>query len=78
MAGWVSATEPDPDGGQQFGTTDPAASRLAACWQTSAFTAQRVGALLRAIGANDLADEPDVITAVAERVPAVRAGRMDI
>lgn len=78
LAGWVSATEPDPDGGQQFGTTDPAASTLAACWETSAFTAQRVSALLRAIGANDLVDEPDLNAAVAERVPAVRAGRMDI
>jgi len=39
---------------------------------------QRVSALLRVIGANDLADESDLITAVAERVPAVRAGRINI
>jgi|tagenome__1003787_1003787.scaffolds.fasta_scaffold20986747_4 fructuronate reductase len=78
LAGWVSATEPAPDGGQHFGTTDPAAPTLAACWETSAPMVQRVSALLRAIGANDLADESDLITAVAERVPAVRAGRIDI
>ncbi len=36
LAGWVNATRPADAGGQQFGTSDPAAAALAAHWRTSA------------------------------------------
>jgi fructuronate reductase len=78
LAAWVNATRPVAGGGQQFGTTDPASPTLAACWETSAPMAQRVSMLLRAVGADDLADEADLTTAVADCVPAVRAGRIEI
>ncbi len=78
LAAWVNATRPAADGGQQHGTTDPAASALASCWSGSASASQRVSALLAALGAEDLAEADDLTAAVAERMDAVAAGRVEL
>jgi fructuronate reductase len=74
LAGWVHATKPAEAGdGGRFGLTDPAAERLAACWQDSS----PVAALLRVAGAPDLAERADLGTSVASRLPALAAGRIE-
>lgn len=75
LAGWVNATNPDND----FGMTDPAAERLAACWQNASSSSHHevVGRLLRAAGAPDLAERGDLVAAVAGRLPALAAGRVE-
>jgi fructuronate reductase len=79
LAGWVNATRPaDAGGGQQFGTSDPAAAALADCWGTTANPAALVAALLREVGAADLADQHDLTASIAHRLPALRAGQIDI
>ena len=74
------STPPGPTapGGQVFGTTDPAAEVLARCWQDTADPAALVAALLRAVGAADLAEQPGLTSAVAARLPALQAGRIEI
>jgi fructuronate reductase len=67
-----------------FGTSradaaaDPAAASLAACWGPAIRPADSVRALLRVIGAADLADDDALTTAVADRLPALRAGHVEI
>lgn len=78
LAGWVAATRPGDAGGQAFGTSDPAADRLAACWQHCGGTVSTVGALLRVLGADDLAESRDLTEAVSARVPGILAGRVEI
>jgi fructuronate reductase len=78
LAGWVNATRSDGDGRQHFGTTDPAADTLADCWERAAGSAPPIAALLRQVGAADLADDDDLTRAIAHRLPAVRAGRIDV
>jgi fructuronate reductase len=78
LAGWVNATRPTDAGGQQFGTADPAAAALADCWGTTANPAALVAALLREVGAADLADQHLLISAIAQRLPAVHAGQIEI
>ncbi len=78
LAAWVAATRPADEGGQVHGTTDPAAEALAACWSGPSEAAARVAALLRVVGAADLADAGDLTAAVAARVPGVVAGRVDL
>ncbi|TLS40485.1 mannitol dehydrogenase family protein [Streptomyces montanus] len=94
LAAWANATRPAADGGQLFGTTDPAAAELASCWgrlpedprdegfrdedvkdTDSKATVRR---LLRVLGAADLAEDGTLVTAVAARLPALRAGRIEI
>lgn len=77
LAGWVNATRPGPHGGQLFDTTDPAATALAAAWQHRN-PIDVVSAALRAVGAADLADSPELVDAVAAHLPAVRAGHIDL
>lgn len=77
LAGWINATRPAPDGGQLFGTTDPAAGSLAAAWRHRN-PSDVVAVALRAAGAADLADDQALVRAVADRLPAVRAGRIDL
>ncbi|NGO07721.1 mannitol dehydrogenase family protein [Streptomyces sp. HC44] len=72
LAGWVNATRPPSD------ITDPARDALAACWALAARPAETVSALLRVVGAADLADDTALTTAVADRLSALRAGRVDI
>jgi fructuronate reductase len=57
---------------------DPAAEALAACWGPSTRPAETVRALLRVLGAADLADDDALTAAVADRLPALRAGRVEI
>ncbi|MGW7290898.1 mannitol dehydrogenase family protein [Streptomyces xiamenensis] len=71
LAGWVHATRPGA------GTTDPAAATLAA-HHLPQDPAGTVRALLTALGAPDLAGDQDLTTAVAARLPALRAGRVEI
>jgi fructuronate reductase len=75
LAGWVNATRPDND----FGMADPAAERLAACWQNASVSNHEVVAgLLRVAGAPDLAERGDLVAAVADRLPALAAGRIEL
>jgi fructuronate reductase len=80
LAAWANATSPDGDlgAGQRYGTTDPAAPALARAWTAAgaAGTAGAVASLLRVVGAADLAEDLGLVRAVAERVPAVAAGRV--
>jgi fructuronate reductase len=78
LAGWVNATRPTETGGQQFGTSDPAAAALADCWGTTANPAALVAALLREVGAADLAEQHLLVSAIAQRLPAVHAGQIEI
>ena len=57
---------------------DPAAAELAACWGPATSPAETVRALLRVLGAADLADDDALTGAVADRLPALRAGRIEI
>ncbi|WP_406438639.1 mannitol dehydrogenase family protein [Streptomyces sp. NBC_01613] len=72
LAAWVLSTR------RAAAPTDPAADTLAACWEPATRPADTVGALLRVLGAADLADDDALTTAVADRLPALRAGRMEI
>ena len=77
LAAWVNATRPAATGGQVYGTTDPAADTLARCW-ASADPRAVVAALLRTVGAADLAEQADLTASVAARLPALRAGRIEL
>jgi fructuronate reductase len=72
LAAWVFSTRPPS------GVTDPAADALAACWDGSRRPVETVRALLRAVDAQDLADDTTLTTAVTERLPALQAGRIEI
>lgn len=76
LAGWVASTRPGDDG-PVFGTTDPLADRLADPWHDRLAPADLVAALLRLVGAPDLADRADLTAAVAAHLPALRAGRIE-
>ncbi|POX38940.1 mannitol dehydrogenase family protein [Streptomyces sp. Ru73] len=78
LAAWANATRPAPGGGQLFGTTDPAAEALGRCWPEGTDAEDTVRRLLRVLGAADLADDPGLVTAVAARLPALRAGRVEL
>jgi fructuronate reductase len=78
LAGWVNATRPGDTGGQQFDTSDPAAKALAEHWRTNAPPADIIAGLLREVGAGDLADDHQLTTTIAQRLPAVAAGQIDI
>ncbi len=72
LAAWVHGTRSDaPD------RSDPAAEALAACWDAARRPAGTVSALLRTVGAADLADDTALTAAVADRLPALRAGRVE-
>lgn len=74
LAGWVNAIRPDND----FGMTDPAAERLAACWRDRPSPHETVARLLRAVGAPDLAERGALVAAVAGHLPALGAGRVEL
>ncbi|MFF9689674.1 mannitol dehydrogenase family protein [Streptomyces sp. NPDC014623] len=74
LAAWAHGTRPDT----ATALTDPAADALAACWSAPARPAETVRALLSAVGAPDLAGDDALTTAVAGRLPALRAGRVEI
>ena len=74
LAGWVSATQP----GATHGMTDPATAALNRCWTDTSDPKALVGALLRTVGADDLAEQADLTASVAARLPALRAGQIDL
>lgn len=76
LAGWVNATRPD-DRGPAFGMTDPLGPELARCWLDHPTPTELVGGLLRRVGAPDLAERAELTAAVAARLPALRAGRVE-
>ncbi|MFF5563151.1 mannitol dehydrogenase family protein [Streptomyces sp. NPDC012623] len=78
LAGWVHATRPGLDGGQLYGTSDPAAGALSAGRQGVPDTEDTVRRLLRVVGAADLAEDAALVGAVTARLPALRAGRVEI
>ena len=78
LAGWLNATRPAGDGGQLFGTTDPAAESLAACWRERSAQVDVVAHCLRIVGAPDLADDAELVRVVAAQLPAIRSGSIDI
>ncbi|WP_030263740.1 mannitol dehydrogenase family protein [Streptomyces violens] len=78
LAAWANATRSADDGGQLFGTTDPAAAALAGCWHEAPDDADAVRRLLRVLGAADLAGDGTLVSAVAARLPALRAGRIEV
>ncbi|MFC8570854.1 mannitol dehydrogenase family protein [Streptomyces sp. NPDC057245] len=73
LAAWALGTRPGAPGRQ-----DPATEALAACWSAGDRPAGTVGALLRTVGATDLADDTALTATVADRLPALRAGRVEI
>ncbi|MGW8066672.1 mannitol dehydrogenase family protein [Streptomyces ziwulingensis] len=72
LAAWVHGT------GTADAPADPAAEALFACWRPTAHPAGTVRALLRVIGAADLADDDTLTAAVAHRLTALRAGRVEV
>lgn len=81
LAAWVHTLHPAPGGGTGHTAVplaDPAADALAACLRPSAGPAATVRALLRVLGATDLADDDALTAAVADRLPSLRAGRVEI
>ncbi|OMI91260.1 mannitol dehydrogenase [Streptomyces sp. M1013] len=73
LAAWAHGTRPGaPD------RSDPATEALASCWNAGGPAAGTVSALLRTVGAADLADDTVLTAAVAGRFPALRAGRVEI
>ncbi|MFI5677415.1 mannitol dehydrogenase family protein [Streptomyces cellulosae] len=73
LAAWMSSTRP-ADGVPP----DPAAEALAGCWGPSTRPSASVRALLRVLGAADLAADDALVAAVADRLPALRSGRVEI
>jgi len=73
LAGWVVATGPGP----MNEITDPAAAALNRCW-TDPDPRAVVAGLLRTVGATDLAEQADLVGSVAARLPALRAGRIEL
>ena len=61
-----------------YETTDPAAAVLAGHWQSGTPAPALIAGLLREVGAADLADDNDLITSIAQRLPDVVAGRFEI
>lgn len=78
LAAWVDATRPGDQGGQRYGTTDPAGGALAECWAGTAPLPERVRRLLEVAGADDLAESAGLTSAVAQRLDAVTAGRIEL
>ncbi|MDH6622996.1 fructuronate reductase [Streptomyces sp. LBL] len=73
LAAWVVSTDRAADV-----LADPAAEALAGCWSAATGPLQAVRALLRVLGAADLAADDALVAAVAGRLPALRAGRVEI
>ncbi|MGW4239562.1 mannitol dehydrogenase family protein [Streptomyces sp. NPDC004749] len=82
LAAWANATRPAADGGQLFGTTDPAAPALGACWRgvpdNEEGRRETVRRLLGVLGAADLAEDDALVSGVTSRLPGLRAGRIDL
>ncbi|WP_328497970.1 mannitol dehydrogenase family protein [Streptomyces sp. NBC_00414] len=80
LAAWANGTRraaADALSGREA-ASDPAAEALAACWGPATRPVETVRALLRVLGATDLADDGPLTAAVADRLPALTAGRVEI
>lgn len=77
LAAWVNSTRTAEDGAQLFGTTDPAGAALADCWQGTTRPHDTVRRLLQVLGAVDLAGDDTLVSGVAARLPALRAGHVE-
>ncbi|MGX8279696.1 mannitol dehydrogenase family protein [Streptomyces sp. PBSH9] len=75
LAAWAHSTRRT---GAPDAPADPAAETLAACWRPADRPVETVRALLRVLGATDLADDDALTAAVADRLPALDAGRVEI
>ncbi|WP_116103413.1 mannitol dehydrogenase family protein [Amycolatopsis thermalba] len=71
LAAWAHATRAG------FGTTDPAADTLAACWDGAPDAATAVALPVTAVGGADLAGDPALVASIAARLPEVEAGRIE-
>lgn len=78
LAAWVLSTRSTRSTRHTDAPTDPAADALAACWDGTTTPVETVRALLRVLGATDLADDDRLTAAIADRMPALRAGRVEI
>jgi fructuronate reductase len=78
LAAWAYSTRPGSDDTQVHGTTDPAMGALAECWVAGASATEHVRRLLVVVGAADLAEYADLTSAVAQRMNAVAAGRVEL
>ncbi|MDR1387923.1 MAG: mannitol dehydrogenase family protein [Propionibacteriaceae bacterium] len=76
LAAWGLSCQPGPDGGQRWGTSDPRADQLAACWSQP--TELALAGLLDAVGFPDLAQDDGFVPGAADRLPALRAGRIEL
>ncbi|MDR1806342.1 MAG: mannitol dehydrogenase family protein [Propionibacteriaceae bacterium] len=78
LAAWVLATrpptEPPSPTSQFYGTTDPNAAALAACWTD---TTPPIAELLAAVGAADLAADAALVRSVADAIPIVAHNRVE-
>ncbi|MFF5297829.1 mannitol dehydrogenase family protein [Streptomyces sp. NPDC013161] len=75
LAAWVLSTRRTR---HTDAPTDPAADALAACWDGTTAPVETVRALLRVLGATDLADDDQLTAGIAGRLPALRARRVEI
>ncbi|WP_236030195.1 mannitol dehydrogenase family protein [Paractinoplanes lichenicola] len=69
LAAWVHATRD---------AADPLATDLARTWAEHRTAPELVAAQLRLVGAPDLADRAELVRSVAERLPAVHDGRIEV
>ena len=76
LAGWVNATRPGNTGGQQFDTSDPAAQHSPRTGRPPPHPPTSLPHLLREVGAADLADDHQLTTTIAQRLPG-RCRRTD-
>ena len=75
----AGSTPPDPAAPADSTSAPPTPPRRRSPGAgTTADPAALVAALLREVGAADLADEHDLTAAIAQRLPALRAGRIEI
>lgn len=73
LAAWANATRPDTSSGRMlFGTTDPAASALAACWEKPRNGV--AGRLLTVLGAPDLGENQSLTRSIESLLPGLAAG----
>jgi fructuronate reductase len=76
LAAWAAATRLNPDGSQRYGTTDPRAKELGACWSAPT-PEETVGRLVGTLGYHELADDAALVRRVAGLLAPVSEGRIE-
>ncbi|MBM2614725.1 mannitol dehydrogenase family protein [Actinoplanes sp. LDG1-06] len=71
LAAWVHVT-------RDAAAPDPLSTELARSWAEHSTAPELVAAQLRLVGAPDLADRAELVRSVAERLPAVQDGRIEV